>query len=223
MRQGLRDYEGALADELNISIETLRAAQKAAFTGLRDANQKMKPRDPGAWQERLADELNVSVATLEAAQEAARDKAVDEAVAAGRLTPQQGERLKSFDFGDGPGFLRDAGKRVINALHNVFGAAADVIGITPAELKEELASGKSLAEIAKDNGVDRDDLEEDLLDAIEAQIDKAAADGLITQDQATRLKTGVAGRIDQIIDHEGGFKGRMGPGPLRGPFGPRVR
>jgi ribosomal protein S20 len=223
LKHGLGNYEEALADELDISVETLRNAQKAAFTALRESNQNMKPRDRGAFQEALADELNISVATLEAAQKAARDEAIDEAVASGRLTPEQAEKLKSLEFGQGAGLLRDAGKRVIHAVRNVFEAAAGVIGITPAELKEGLASGKSLAAIAEDNNVDRDELEEELIDAIEAQIDKAAADGLLTQEQATRFKEGLNERIGQIIDHEGGLKGRMGPGPFGGPFVPRVR
>ena len=86
--------------------------------------------------------------------------AVDAAVAAGRLTKAQGGGMKQrieaggfplFGMGAGPGFEH----------HEMFGgldAAAAYLGLTGDELQTQLASGKSLADIAKSKGKSVDGL-----------------------------------------------------------------
>ena len=224
-KHGLGNYEQALAGKLGISVDKLRAAQKSAREEL--SSQNPGQRNMGAWEQALAEELGINVPILQVAQKAAFEQMINDAVAAGRLTPEQAERLKSMGArGAGPGFPGGgrpfAGRMregFVHAVKSVLSAAAGVIGISEDDLKDELR-GKSLAEIADDNGVDRDELKEGLIEELEDAIEKAQADGKITKEQADRLTKGLNEHIDQIIDHEGGMKGR-GMRPFMAPGGPR--
>ncbi len=68
--------------------------------------------------------------------------------------------------------------------------AAKALGLTPDELTAEFQAGKTLAQIAKERGVELADVQKALLDARKTALDKAVADGLITQEQA-----------DWMLDH----------------------
>jgi hypothetical protein len=163
------------------------------------------PKDPGRYEEILAQKLGITVEQLRAAQLAARDELLAEAVANGRLTQEQADKIKNArDAGQGlfKGNLPLLKGPRIAALRNVFGAAAEAIGITEQQLFEGLRAGKSIAEIAEENDVDRDDLEEDILDSLTEAIDQAQTDGKITAEQATRLKNGLAEHIDQVLDRK---------------------
>ena len=165
-------------------------------------------RDPGRYEELLAQKLGITVERLREAQKAARDQMIDDAVADGQLTQEQAARLKSKDVGAARGLALGRGGALLHALNAVRGAGAEAIGVPREELSQELRAGKSLAEIAGENNIDRDDLEERLRKSLGAAIDKAEAEGHVTADQASRLKQAVDQRIDEIIEHEGGLKGR---------------
>jgi hypothetical protein len=57
----------------------------------------------------------------------------------------------------------------------IFDAAAKYLGLTDRDLRARLAAGKSLAQIATDQGKSVDGLEAALKDAVHGQLDKAAA------------------------------------------------
>jgi polyhydroxyalkanoate synthesis regulator phasin len=167
------------------------------------------------FNELLAQKLGITVEQLEAAEKAARDQLIDEAVAEGRLTAEQGAKLKSMELGAlrGP-FLGKVGPGIVSALKNVFTAAAEVIGITNEQLKTELQSGKSLADIAESHNVDRDDLVDGIVDSIEGEIAQAVSNGRMTQEQANRLLENLEDRVEQAVDHEGGLRLELGNGGL---------
>ena len=178
------------------------------------------PKDPGRYEELLAQKLGVTVEKLREAQLAVRDEMLAEAVKNGRLTQEQADKLKAAGANGNRGlFERDARMLkgpVMAGLRNAIGAAAEAIGITEQQLLEGLRAGKSIAEIAEENDVDRDDLEADILKSLTAAIDKAQADGNLTADQATKLKAGLQEHIDQALDHKGGekrFRGMPGMMP----------
>lgn len=66
--------------------------------------------------------------------------------------------------------------------------AAQALGMTPTELRVALAGGANLTGIAAQKGVDVTTVQEALRTARLAEVDKALADGLITQAQADQLK-----------------------------------
>ena len=166
-----------------------------------------------AYEEKLAQKLGVTVEQLQAAQKSARDEMIDEAVAAGRITAEQGEKLKSGE----PGDMRHArGGGIKNAVGNIFETAASLLGLSNEEVHAGLQEGKSLNDLATDQGVGN--FEAQLVAKLTADIQAKVADGSITQEQADRLMENLADRVSKIANHEGG---KMGGGEgMRGRFGP---
>jgi hypothetical protein len=70
-------------------------------------------------------------------------------------------------------------------MHDYVEAAlADKLGITEKDIEDALASGKSMYQIALDNGVKETDVTALLTEVHTAAFDKAVADGVITRAQA---------------------------------------
>src|SRR5919198_6241087 len=117
-----------------------------------------------------AKQLGVTPSALSAALKKALENRVDEAVAAGRLTKEQDNELKQrIESGDLPLFFGPRG-----GPHEHFGeldAAASYLGLTEAQLDEQLDSGKTLAQVAKDRGKSVDGLIQALVDAATKRLD----------------------------------------------------
>jgi hypothetical protein len=90
-----------------------------------------------------------------------------------------------------------------------FGGAAQYIGVTPGELFKQLASGKSLAQIARAHGRSVSGLESAMVGAERSRLDRARHNGLITSSQEQRLLSRLQAKISALVN-------RMG-------FGPRLR
>lgn len=163
--------------------------------------------------EDAAGQLGVEPEALSDALNEALKNRLDAAVAAGRLTKEQADELKErIDSGDGVplfGGIGPGGHRGGHFGH--FGdlqAAAAYLGLTEAELREELTD-KTLAEIAKEKGKSVDGLVQTLVTAAEKKIDEAVADGRLTQKQATELKADLDERMENLVN---GALNRHGPG-----------
>src|SRR2546423_2451473 len=111
-----------------------------------------------------AKELGVTPSALSSALKKALENGIDAAVAAGQLTKEQGDELKQrIESGALPLFFGPRG-----GPHEHFGeldAAASYLGLTGAELRTQLESGKSLAQVAKDRGKSVDGLIQALVDS----------------------------------------------------------
>jgi hypothetical protein len=71
------------------------------------------------------------------------------------------------------------------AMHDyVEEALADKLGITEKDVEDALASGKSMYQIALDNGIAEADVTALLTEVHATAFDKAVADGVITREQA---------------------------------------
>ena len=188
-----------------------------------------------AFLDDLAKRLNVTPDKLTEAIKGAASDRIDAAVAAGKLTKEQGDavkkRLENANglplFGlraglhggpggpGGPGLLRFAfgnGKSL--------SAAATFLGLSDADLRTQLRDGKSLADIAKAKGKTTADLKAAMKTAITSELDQAVKDNKLTADQRTQLLSGIDARLDDLISNTppaGGprFGGRPGFG-----FGP---
>jgi polyhydroxyalkanoate synthesis regulator phasin len=158
------------------------------------------------YQEALAAELGITVEQLQAAQEAARNSVIDDAVAAGRITEEQAERLRNAEPGE---IRRGFGHRVRHAIGNAVETAAGILGLTTDEVRQGFMDGKSLNDLAAEQGVT--DLEAQLVAQLTADIQAKVSDGSITQEQADRLLENLSERVSNLVDHEGG-KFRRGPG-----------
>ena len=157
-----------------------------------------------------ADRLGVEPSELEDALEQALKAHVDAAVDEGRLTDEQGAELKErIDSGELP-FLRGLGRPGLGGFGRFghFGhfekleTAASYLGLGEAELRKQLADGKTLAEIAKAEGKSVDGLVQALVQDTKARLDQAVAARKLTRAQADELAEGLEGRITDLVTGE---------------------
>ncbi len=202
----------------------VRTAAKAAQDPAAEAN---------AFLDDVAKRLNVSRDQLDTALKGAASARVDAAVADGRLTKEQGDALKqrieqgNFPLAGVP-FLgpRGAGKFGIGigigkGIRLGFGpgkslnAAATYLGLTKAELRTQLRSGKSLAQVAKDKNKPVDGLKQAMRAAVVAELDQAVKDNKLTDAQRTDFLKRFDARLDELVNETPPerpfFRGRRHP------------
>ena len=148
-------------------------------------------------------------AELEAALRGAYGDRIDAAVAAGKLTKEQADALKKRSaqgalplFG-GPR-IGDWAVVPASVGRHRSRAAATYLGLTQAELRTQLESGKSLAEIAKAQGKSVDGLTKALSAELKKKLDAAVKDGKLTQAQADEIESRMTEHLDDIVNGTGG-------------------
>ncbi|MBC7678040.1 MAG: hypothetical protein H7233_03480, partial [Pseudorhodobacter sp.] len=106
-------------------------------------------------------------------------------------------------------------------------AAAKTLGLTPAQLRAQLQSGKSLAQVAAAQKVSVTTLVDALVTVAKDQLAVDVKAGRITQARADTISAGLRQRITDHVNHvrpasgPDGRDGRGGPGPDGdGPDGP---
>ncbi len=188
-----------------IALAVLVAGSAVAATKLESPSAQSK-----AIINDAAGRLHVAPSALSSALKQARVDQINSAVKAGQLTKQQGDALKAqidkgqmplvggsaygfgsrghgfgghgFGFGFGhPGGLFGAGSKAVTSY----------LGVTQAQLQSALASGKSLAQIAKANGKTSAGLVAAIVATTKSQLDKAVAAKHLTaaQEKAILAKT----------------------------------
>jgi len=158
-----------------------------------------------------AKQLGIPSSKLSGALKQALANQVDAAVAAGRLTKEQGAELKQrLESGDFPliGGLRHEGHHF--GFFGGLDAAAGYIGVTEAQLRTQLENGKSLAQVAKDHGKTADGLVAALVADAKQKLDKAVSAKRITQAQADEMLTRLKQRIADLVNSTGGAGPRFG-------------
>jgi hypothetical protein len=190
-----------------------------------------------------ASQLGVDPSKLTDALKKGLENRVDAAVAAGQMTKAQGDALKAQiesgsnvplilpgvgglekalgplgGFGGGPGLRFGFGVGPALAGDNVFATAATYLGLTEAELKTQLGSGKTLAEIATAQGKTADGLVQALYDAQKKQLDAAVTAGKLTQSQEDAILANSKDRLTDLVNGKqptfhigGGFGKILGP------------
>jgi hypothetical protein len=155
----------------------------------------------------VAAKLGISSEKLLDATKAVAIEQVDAQLEAGTITEAQAdamkERIRSGDvpflvgpgmhrggLGHGPGMGRPGGH-----LED----AAAYLGVTEAELVEQLRAGKSLADVAKAEGKSVDGLKQALLASEKEELDALVAAGTITQAQADAALARREERLDDMI------------------------
>jgi polyhydroxyalkanoate synthesis regulator phasin len=171
---------------------------------------------------KTAENLGVSSDELTAAMTAAQFELIDEGVAEGRLTEEQAAQLKARIEEYGPlagigAFARHRGdrpgdrerNRECRAFKFVIGAAAQVLEMERSEILAALQSGKSLADLAEEQGMSVDEFTASLLGQIKSQLEAKVGEGKITQEQADKIFAGIEAEIDAIVK----FHGQPGQNP----------
>jgi hypothetical protein len=181
----------------------------------------------------VAKRLGISQDKLEGAIEDARAARIDAAVAAGDITKAEGEALKQrirsgdlpalppFGLGPPPALERHA-PPVLPPGGPFLEAAARYLGMEEADVRDALADGKSLADLAKEQRKSVDGLEDALRDAIREDADRAVDDGLLTKEQADRMVEKLGSTVDELVDRGFHFEFRFGVGPDERMPPPRV-
>jgi hypothetical protein len=129
----------------------------------------------GATIAEAAAEQGVERDELVAAIVAAGEAAIDEAVEEGRIDPERAEQMRER-LAERADVLvdRSPADRRFARNHPVGAAglanAAEVIGIEAPDLADALRDGQTVAEVAADNGVGRDELVAGLLEVAEERI-----------------------------------------------------
>jgi len=159
-----------------------------------------------------AKQLGIPSSKLSDALKQALVNQVDAAVAAGRLTKEQGAELKQrLESGDFPligGLHREGGHHF--GFFGGLDVAAGYIGVTEAQLRTQLENGKSLAQVAKDHGKTADGLGAALVADAKQKLDKAVSAKRITQAQADEMLTRLKQRIADLVNATGGAGPRFG-------------
>jgi hypothetical protein len=185
-----------------------------------------------------AQQLGIAPAKLSEALKKALENQVDAQVAAGAITKAQGDAMKArIESGEYPVITGGLGFGGHGRHGMGFGdhlaAAATYLGLSESDLQTQLASGKSLADIAKAQGKSVDGLVDALLADEKKELDAAVAAGKLTQAQADQMLANAKQRITDMVNgtmtgHWGkGPGGGMGPGMHMGRehswggFGPR--
>jgi hypothetical protein len=91
-------------------------------------------------------------------------------------------------------------------------AAAKALGMTPEKLQTELRSGKSLAQVAKDQKVGVDTLVKAMVAAAKVELATAVKDGTLTQARADKMETSLTQRITDGVNRARTDR-RMGHAP----------
>jgi polyhydroxyalkanoate synthesis regulator phasin len=81
----------------------------------------------------------------------------------------------------------------------VEGIAAD-LGMSQKDLMVELRSGKSIADVARDKGVDPQKVIDDVVGAITTKIDQRVADGKLDQAKADTMKQHLSQRVTDFVN-----------------------
>lgn len=173
-----------------------------------------------AFLDDVAKRLNVTRDQLDAALKGAAEARIDAAVAAGKLTKEQGEEAKKR-LSSGAPLLPGLGPIVGGHGPKAPGAprglgpgrgghgfgfgiggegAADYLGITEEQLHDQLMDGKSLADIAKANGKSVEGLKAALKAKATERLDQAVKDGHLTQAQRDKIAADLDERIDDVVN-----------------------
>lgn len=197
--------------------------------------------DPKAERESflndVASNLGVERSKLDSAIKEASIARVDAALAAGRITQAQADEMKKrIEAGEAPFFGGPGmgGHHGHHGMHSLAAAAA-YLGLTEAELKAQLESGKSLADVAKAEGKSVDGLEKALIADVTAKLDQAVKDGKITEAQRDEMLARFKENVDNFVNgvHPEGPGGPhgfrhgpdgfgVGPGPDDSGFAPAL-
>jgi polyhydroxyalkanoate synthesis regulator phasin len=153
--------------------------------------------------EGVASQLGVTVDELEAAFKTSKLDILDEAVQSGKIDADTAQRIRER-IEEGSACWRPRprvqrlGERVARGL--VIHAAAETLDMTPRELIRQFQECTSLAQVAEEQGVGRDELKSSILDDVQKHLDQAVTKGRISQERADQALQKLTDNIDEIVD-----------------------
>jgi hypothetical protein len=186
-----------------IAIVVALALSVVAVGGAIGATKLTPKQESEAIINDAAEQLGVEPTELSDALKQALKNRVDAAVQDGRLTEEQGRELKErIDagevpfFGLGPGFH----KHFHGPFHAKLEAATEYLGMTQAQLEEALEDGKTLAQVAKDQGKSVEGLVDVLVEGAEQKLQDAVEAGRLTEAEKREMLEGLRDRITDMVN-----------------------
>jgi polyhydroxyalkanoate synthesis regulator phasin len=130
--------------------------------------------------------------------------ALDDLVEEGTISAEQADAVAAHLAGrwDFPG------RRHLR-IHAGLDVAATTIGISEADLVQELRTGQSVAEVAEANGVEPQAVIDALVAEIDARVDEAVAEGNLEAERADAIKANAVEKATAFVNGELRF--RRGP------------
>ena len=218
-----RDSKGRAPRRLLAGVTALVIVVGGAGAAVAASGSGSPQEESAAVIAAAADDLGVSATELTDALEAALAARVDAAVAAGRLTAEQGAELKERIaagemplVGLGPGGPRGDGPGFGPIGH--FGgleAAADYLGLTADELRTELDADSSLADVAEAEGKSVAGLVDAIVAAATEDLAAAVEAGRLTDAQRDDIVATLEERVTELVNRTGERHAHPG-GPFPG-------
>ncbi|HUW64534.1 MAG TPA: DUF2680 domain-containing protein [Spirochaetia bacterium] len=149
---------------------------------------------------KLATNLGLSQVTVTSALKTTDQQMLAEAVAQGKLTQAQADKIESSPnfgmsgFGWGGGFRGGKGHGGPDGNPNDM---ASVLGISASQLKTDLQSGQTLQQIVTAQNMTMQQFQQKMLALKEQEISQEVSSGKITQDQANKM-------IQRMEQHQSG-------------------
>jgi ribosomal protein S20 len=177
----------------------LDAAAQALNLGVDDLRSKL---EGGATIGQVARQQGVDVQTVIDAMVTDATAHIDQAVKDGKLTADQANERKAN--------LEDRITRLVNeGKPNGEGrghgpkldAAAQALGMSTDELRQQLQSGKTIAQVAEDRNVDKQKVIDAMAKDAREHLDQAVKDGKLTADQANERKANLEHRITSLVEN----------------------
>ena len=180
------------------------------------------------YLDRVAANLGVSPQQLQDALQKTRIEQISQAVSEGKLSQDQANQLiqrinsgqAPLGFGPpggGPGHGPKpggpGGPGAREAMRGGMMGAAQALGMTPQELRQELQAGKTLAQVAQQRGISRDELKNRLQTLTKQRLDQAVQQGRMTREQADQVMARFTANLDRMLDASPGQR----PGPVGAP------
>jgi hypothetical protein len=202
-----------------VSATLLGVAGGGAYAAASGSSSSTTTDPAQAFLNDVANRLHVSVADLQAALKGAASDQVDQLVKDGKLTQAQADKIKQriqqgkVPLAAGPligpgrfflgplGGMDRGGPFPIKPFFGGLDAAAKYLGLTDAQLRRQLGSGKSLADIAKAQNKSVEGLKTAISDQLKSQLDKAVSAKKITQAQENKILANIDSRLDRLVNN----------------------
>lgn len=155
---------------------------------------------------RLAENLGISEEELREAVAETEIALISEAAANGRIPQGVAEELiERVEGGDllplVPRLHRPGIRPACRIVHGAAEPLAELLGLTPEELAEELR-GPSLAAVAAAHGISADEVAEALVAEAEEHLQRAVEEGRVTQERADAVLAELTERVTAAVNGE---------------------
>ena len=159
-----------------------------------------------AFLSHVASNLGITLDQLKQSFKSAATQAIDDAVASGNITQEQADKAKAnIEAGKAPGLRKllgggehsGRGARLQRLRDGIVKSAATALNITPADLKAQLKTGKSIADIAGSNvGA----VKAQILSDAKTKLDTAVTAKKLTQENADEALQKLTDGLDKILN-----------------------